>query len=192
MTDKTELKRLADAATQGEWQVVETKLPCRLGLSHIERRIFTVKDHPQLEAPYPIVNGSVALGTDETPVHHMVSMTAENAAFIAAANPVAIKALLAENERLSSDEQEATDLCDRLSDLLRSTAIEVRGPEEPLKRHSFHDLPSRIKTVISERDQLKADNEALRRAMHELANHPKLTASQADILRAAMGKGEQS
>lgn len=38
-------------------------------------------------------------------------------------------------------------------------------------------------------DQLTTENEALRRAMHELANHPKLTASQADILRAAMGKG---
>lgn len=41
-------------------------------------------------------------------------------------------------------------------------------------------------------DQLKAENEALRSAMHQLASHPKLTASQAEILRAAMGKGEQS
>ena len=33
--------------------------------------------------------------------------------------------------------------------------------------------------------------EAMRKAMHELANHPKLTASQAEILRAAMTTGEQ-
>lgn len=68
-----------------------------------------------------------------------------------------IAALIAENERLAEDEQEAADLCDRLSDLLRNTAIEVRGPEEPLKRHGFHDLPSRVKTVVAERDQLRAE-----------------------------------
>ncbi|WP_314388638.1 hypothetical protein [Pseudomonas brenneri] len=59
-------------------------------------------------------------------------------------------------QKLTSDEQEAADLCDRLSDLLRNTAIEVRGPEEPLKRHGFSDLPSRVKTVVSVCDQLKA------------------------------------
>ncbi|MGP5106655.1 ead/Ea22-like family protein [Pseudomonas helleri] len=79
-----------------------------------------------------------------------------NAAFIAKANPAAILALIAENERLSAEEQEAADLCDRLSGLLRSTAIEVRGPEDPLKRHGFHDLPSRVKVVVAGRDQLKA------------------------------------
>ena len=101
MTDYTELKRLAEAATQGEWQVIETELPCRIGRPHVERRIFTAKNHPQLKAPYPVVNGSVALGTDETLVHHMVSMTAEDAAYIAAANPAAVKSLIAENERLT-------------------------------------------------------------------------------------------
>lgn len=72
-------------------------------------------------------------------------------------DPVAILALIAERERLSADEQEAADLCDCLSDLLRNTAIEVRGREEPLQRHGFHDLPSRVKTVVAERDQLKAE-----------------------------------
>ena len=59
-------------------------------------------------------------------------------------------------QKLTSDEQEAADLCDRLSDLLRNTAIEVRGPEEPLKRHGFSDLPSRVKAAVAERGQLKA------------------------------------
>lgn len=58
-------------------------------------------------------------------------------------------------QRLTADEQEAADLCDRLSDLLRNTTIEIRGPEEPLKRHGFHDLPSRVKAVVAELDQLK-------------------------------------
>ena len=110
MTDNTELKRLAEAATQGDWQVIETELPCRIGRPHVERRIFTAKDHPQLKAPYPVVNGSVALGTDETPVHHMVSMTAEDAAYIAAANPAAVLALIAENKRLAANVK--LNLCD--------------------------------------------------------------------------------
>ncbi|MGY2157127.1 hypothetical protein [Pseudomonas tolaasii] len=59
-------------------------------------------------------------------------------------------------EKLKADEQEAADLCDRLSDLLRSTAVEVRGPEEPLKRQGFADLPSHVKAVAAERNQLKA------------------------------------
>ena len=72
-----------------------------------------------------------------------------------------IERLKAENERLATDEQEAADLCDRLSDLLRNTAIEVRGPEEPLKRHGFSDLPSRVKTVVAEREKLMTENETL-------------------------------
>lgn len=105
MTDNTELKQLAEAATQGDWQVIETELPCRIGRPHVERRIFTAKDHPQLKAPYPVINGSVALGTDQTPVHHMVSMTAEDAAYIAAANPAAVLALIAERDQLKSENE---------------------------------------------------------------------------------------
>ncbi|MCI3945524.1 ead/Ea22-like family protein [Pseudomonas syringae] len=90
IVDIEKLEALAKAATQGDWQVIETELPCRLGRPHVERRIFTTKDHPQLKAPYPVVNGSVALGNEETPVHHMVSMTAEDAAYVAAANATAV------------------------------------------------------------------------------------------------------
>ena len=82
--------------------------------------------------------------------------------FIAAANPAVVLGLIAENERLHESDQEATELCDTLSVLLGEIAVAVRGPEEPKSRHGFHDLPSRVKTVVSERDQLKADNERLR------------------------------
>lgn len=98
--DLAHLRQLAESATQGEWQVIETELPCRIGRPHVERRIFTMKDHPQLKGPYPIVNGSVALGTDDSPVHHMVSITAPDAAFIAAASPAAVLALLVHIEAL--------------------------------------------------------------------------------------------
>ncbi|UNM18080.1 hypothetical protein K0P33_21310 [Pseudomonas sp. ArH3a] len=73
----------------------------------------------------------------------------------------ALRAQRDQIEKLTADEQEAGDLCDRLSDLLRNTAIEVRGPEAPLKRHGFADLPSRVKTVVAEREKLKAENGTL-------------------------------
>lgn len=79
-------------------------------------------------------------------------------AFIGAATPAAVLSLIAENERLSESDQEATELCDTLSVLLGEIAVAVRGPEEPKSRHGFHDLPSRVKTVVAERDQLKAEN----------------------------------
>ncbi|MGO2201206.1 hypothetical protein [Pseudomonas helleri] len=166
MTDKTELKRLADAATQGEWQVVETKLPCRLGLAHIERRIFTVKDHPQLEASYPIVNGSVALGTDETPVHHMVSMTAENAAFIAAANPVAIKALIDENEQLKGL-QPAFPPRPPDGDGLPRYGLRWNGPQQPLAVL----ISDGYWTPWHLAESLKTENEALRK---DLESHKRM------------------
>lgn len=122
MTDKTELKRLAEE----------------------------------------VISAAELYAADSCNDYLATNWAAADDAFRGAASPTAILALLTEKERLSADEQEAADLCDRLSDLLRSTAIEVRGPEEPLKRHSFHDLPSRVKTVISERDQLQAEVERLK------------------------------
>lgn len=90
--------------------------------------------------------------------------------FIAAANPVAVLALIAENKRLATSDQEATELCDCLSVLLGGIAVAVRGAEEPKTRHGFSDLPSRVKTVVSERDQLKAENEVLRVALESCAD----------------------
>lgn len=76
---------------------------------------------------------------------------------VLAANPETILALIAENERLHESDQEATELCDTLSALLGEIAVAVRGPEEPKSRHGFNDLPSRVKTVVAERDQLRAE-----------------------------------
>lgn len=164
MTEYTELKRLAEAATQGGWQVIETELPCRIGRPHVERRIFTAKDHPQLKAPYPVVNGSIALVTDETPVHHMVSMTAEDAAYIAAANPSAVLALIAENERLKT----LRSVTER--DLAQELEVWRHGPScwNCGDTGDVHDMAgewlgqcdcnaAKLIDISSERDQLRAE-----------------------------------
>lgn len=90
--------------------------------------------------------------------------------FIAAANPATVLELIAENALLHERDEEATQLCDALSVLLGEVAVAVRGPEKRKSRHGFHDIPSRVKTVVSERDQLKAENEGLRKIISEAAN----------------------
>jgi chromosome segregation ATPase len=106
--------------------------------------------------------------------------------FEAVATPSVVLSLIADNERLTADEQEATDLCDRLSDLLRSTTIEVRGPEEPLKRHGFADLPSRVKTVVAERDQLKAESAGLKTGYEAYEQTVKELRGDVEALREAL------
>jgi hypothetical protein len=45
--------------------------------------------------------------------------------------------------------QELQALSDRLSDLLSRTAVALRGPEPPLTRWSWHDLPERATAAIA-------------------------------------------
>jgi hypothetical protein len=154
MTDNAELKRLAKAATPGPWSVCG-EVDSTQGFEIVqdiwnEHGTHTGMDVVVYEWSYE----SDPLGVIRRP----------DADFIAAANPAAVLALIAENERLRESDQEATELCDTLSVLLGEIAVAVRGPEEPKSRHGFHDLPSRVKTVVSERDQLKAENERLESA----------------------------
>lgn len=129
MTDYAELKRLAEAAPEGPWFGPEY-------------------------APGTSYVFDVDLGT----LLEYQSIDSERDAclrYVAAVNPAAVLALIAENDRLRASDQEATELCDTLSALLGQIAVAVRGPEEPKSRHGFHDLPSRVKTVVAEREQLK-------------------------------------
>ncbi len=120
MTDYTELKRAADAATQGHWDV----------------------DDPWVV--YSNFGGGCTYlaSTDALDTDHDQSV--KNAAFIAAANPAAVLALIAENERLR-------ELAQREIENASEGAKEVCGA-----RMTLHALEQ-------ERDQLKAENEALRK-----------------------------
>lgn len=142
MTDYSELKRLAEAATPGPWSTEANEL-------------YWLEDG-YTKHLMETFDGSDICHDAEHPA---------NLKFIAAANPAAVLALIADVEALLESEQESTELCDTLSVLLGHVAVAVRGPEEPNSRHGFHDLPSRVKTVVGERDQLKAEVEALRGVM---------------------------
>jgi len=62
----------------------------------------------------------------------------------------------AEIEDLRRDLDENAALRERMADLLRRTAVSLRGPEPPLTRWGWHDLPERAAAVAAERERLAA------------------------------------
>lgn len=90
-----QLRKVAQAATPGPWQVILDEHPYYLGGTHKERRIATTWIQGQLKDFMPIVNGSIGLGeTKDGPVRHMVWIEAKDAAHIATFNPALIAKLL--------------------------------------------------------------------------------------------------
>ncbi len=75
----------------------------------------------------------------------------------------ALSAVTAERDRLREEVTELDALRDKLSGLLSQTAIALRGPEPELTRYGYADIPLRVKTVIDEIDQLRAEVEGLRK-----------------------------
>lgn len=63
-------------------------------------------------------------------------------------------AAAAELRRLHDDAEESDALRERLSALLKSTAIALRGPEPKLTSYGWHDLPERVAALKSQRDEL--------------------------------------
>lgn len=82
----------------------------------------------------------------------------------------ALSAVTAERDRLLEEVTEMDALRDKLSGLLSKTAVALRGPEPELTRYGYADIPLRVKTVIDERDQLRAEAEALRKAFMRMRN----------------------
>lgn len=99
---EAEIKAALEAGpTPGPWQIVVDDVPCYLGAPHKETRIFTTWEHPQLKGPMPVVNHSIGVGASQgcKPVH-LVHIEPEDAAYIAAANPANLRALLDEVQAL--------------------------------------------------------------------------------------------
>ena len=58
-------------------------------------------------------------------------------------------------DALKAEKDELQALCDKLSGLLSRTAVALRGPEPPLTRWSWHDLPERAQAVIAAIDLME-------------------------------------
>ena len=80
----------------------------------------------------------------------------------------------AEIEDLRRDLDENAALRERMADLLRRTAVALRGPEPPLTRWSWHDLPERAAAAVAEeRERLARDVAGLHMAQSvNNQNHP--------------------
>ena len=77
-----------------------------------------------------------------------------------------LRRLHVENEALRADLAENEALRERLADILRRTAVALRGPEPPLTRWSWHDLPERAAAAIAAIDVMQRD--ALLEALKEI------------------------
>ena len=58
-------------------------------------------------------------------------------------------------DALRADKDELQALCDKLAGLLSRTAVALRGPEPPLTRWSWHDLPERAQAAIAAIDLME-------------------------------------
>lgn len=72
--------------------------------------------------------------------------------------------LRAQRDELYADAEESEALRERLSALLKSTAIALRGPEPELTNWGWHDLPERVAALKSQRDELLAFAQEVRRS----------------------------
>jgi hypothetical protein len=68
---------------------------------------------------------------------------------------VNLQLALDENDKLKAELQESDQLRDQLSFILEHTANALKGPPEPLSRHSWHDLAGVAAALVAENKALK-------------------------------------
>lgn len=149
MTDRTEMKRLALAATQGEWRCSDKH----------DGRFWHISCGNQA------IGATHAASKKANPAY--AEMFEANAKFIAAANPAAVLALIAENERLTTenseiesaaityieDMQEAQHENERLTELFK-VGMTLDGN---LRVYGDWQSVRKAQEILAERDQLRAE-----------------------------------
>lgn len=67
----------------------------------------------------------------------------------------AVRVLCDEVERLRAEVAESDELREKMADILSRTAVALRGPEPPLTRWGWHDLPERAAAAIAAIDVMQ-------------------------------------
>lgn len=79
-----------------------------------------------------------------------------------------LDAILASVPKQEDGREEDEHLIARLSNLLAGIAVALRGPEKPLHRHGYADLPERVQILVLERDLLKFQVESIKEVAKEI------------------------
>ncbi|WP_281686714.1 hypothetical protein [Pseudomonas citronellolis] len=112
---------------------------------------------PAAELERPEVVGHRVSLPDEPELGHWLEEEAESEPQIQHHEPLMT---VAQHERIDAarvaEIEELDGLVKRLGDLLSQVAIALRGPEPPLTRYGYADLPLRVKTLVDERDATRA------------------------------------
>jgi hypothetical protein len=87
---------------------------------------------------------------------------------------------------------ESEFVIDKMSKLLAETVVILRGPEPPLKRWSYHDIPEQVAALKAERDSLRAERDGL--ARWKSTHAPRIEALQGlkDHAQAEAAKGAEA
>lgn len=192
MTDYTELKRLAEAATAGPWSMC--------GEADGSQGFEIIQDIWNEHGTHTGKDVVVYEWSDESDPLGVIHRA--DAEFIAAANPVAVLALIAENERLRVDLKSVVRLNNENADLFKEKNDQLRAEIAGFK--TGYKAYERVNA------ELKAEVEGLRKAAGEVlswieAKHRPPVADQVEHgrmalvrlhalaeLDAALGQGEQS
>ncbi|ALQ01469.1 ead/Ea22-like family protein [Pseudomonas brassicacearum] len=175
MTDYTELKRMAEAATPGPW-IADN--------SHHEGSINAADRHIGMVSMYARRPNDIIENFS-------------NQAFIAAANPAAILTLISENSRLNDGAHM------RAINSLRQDCRDLKSERDQLKAENA-GLHTGYKAYEQVNAELRAENERLRDGMVQIIEMNRMHAecqygdpekaeawSCVTVARAAMGQGEQ-
>lgn len=67
-----------------------------------------------------------------------------------------VERLTAQVESLTAEVEEESHIQGRMAQLLAGAIVAIRGPEPELTRWGYHDLPERVRDVVTQRDALLA------------------------------------
>jgi hypothetical protein len=188
------LRKAVDGVTPGPWQVLSQEhpwtLPANPGLerpeekhgNHTERRVYTVAHHPQLKGPYPIIEIGIGITNESGQSVHMVSISAENAAYIALCSPDNIGALLDTISRLTADNEVL------LKERDEARAAHHRTSHKAVKRlralwREKQAAEARADALAQEVERLKAEIETYRTAFDGIGPSSRLTALETEVGR---------
>jgi hypothetical protein len=84
-----------------------------------------------------------------------------------------VERLTAKVESLTNEVEEESFIQARMAQLLAGAIVAIRGPEPELTRWGYHDLPERVRDVVTQRDAALGEVERMTRDRADMAIVPR-------------------